>query len=151
MVALGKDVGRDNPPYLRGMVEPHWEMPLDRQIDPPPGVNQPTPRLFDLDADPAEQIDLAATWPEVLSALARTHDEWFAGVAMEWREARGHILEHDRAAWRGRPEPDPTRLFHDFWEWQTAPGGTDPATADPLTIFRGFWNDGEGDHGGEDT
>ena len=34
--SLKKDTGRDNPSYLRGIVQPHWEMPLDRQLDPPP-------------------------------------------------------------------------------------------------------------------
>jgi hypothetical protein len=34
-------------------------------------------------------------------------------------------------------------LFKDFWLWETAPAGTDPKTADPLKLFRGYWNGSE--------
>jgi arylsulfatase A-like enzyme len=140
-----KDAGRDNPAYLRGIVEPHWEMPLDRQLDPPDAGRQPPPRLFDLEADPAEEADLAAGHPEIVARLAARHDAWFTEVTAEWREARDRILAHDRAVWRGRRPPDPVPLFHGFWQWAAAPPGTDPATADPLEIFRGYWNDGDDD------
>jgi len=142
--AFEKDGGRDNPSYARGLTQPHWEMPLDRQLDPPVPGHQP-PRLFDLEADPAEKVDLASAHPELVAALARQHDAWFTEVTAEWREARERILAHDRTVWRGRPPPDPAELFRDFWVWRSAPPGTDPATADPLGIFRGFWNDGDDD------
>jgi arylsulfatase A-like enzyme len=137
--ARSKDGGRDNPSYLRGLQEPHWEMPLDRQLDLPSAAVQPAPRLYDLEADPAELVDLAAVHPEVARALAARHDAWFTEVVADWRRARDRILRHDRAAWRDRPVPDPAVLFRAYWQWDDAPPGTDPATADPLTIFRGYW------------
>ena len=140
-VALRKDLGRDNPSYRRGLVHPHWEMPLDRQLDPPTTAPQPPPRLYDLEADPAEQHDLASAHPDLVDALTRKHDAWFGEVVADWEQARARIVEHDRAYWKGRPAPDPARLFERFWLWQTAPKGTEPATADPLKVFRGFWND----------
>jgi arylsulfatase A-like enzyme len=135
--AQTKDGGRDNPSYLRGMVEPTWEMPLDRQLDPPSTATQPPPRLFDLEADPAERTDLAAAHPEIVVALAARHDAWFTEVYDEWRGARDRILRHDRAVWRDRSPPDPEVLFHDDWQWQAAPAGTDPTTSDPPTRARG--------------
>ena len=138
--SLKKDSGRDNPSYLRGIVQPHWEMPLDRQLDPPTTAPQPPPRLYDLDADPAEKHDLAAQHPEIVQSLAQKHDAWFAEIIPQWQQSRDHILEHDRAYWKDRATPDPAALFKDFWQWKAAPKGTDPKTADPLQVFRGFWN-----------
>lgn len=41
---------------------------------------------------------------------------------------------------------DAAALFKDFWQWKdAAPAGTDTNHADPLKVFRGFWNDGEDD------
>jgi arylsulfatase A len=139
--SLRKDGGRDNPAYLRGIVRPHWEMPLDRQLDPPSTAPQPPPRLYDLDADPAEKHDLAAMHPEIVQSLARKHDAWFKEIIRQWQQSRARILEHDRAYWKDRATPDPTALFKDFWQWKSAPKGTDPQTADPLKVFRGFWSD----------
>jgi arylsulfatase A len=141
--SLAKDSARDNPSYLRGITRPHWEMPLDRQLDPPSTATQPPPRLYDLDADPAEHHDLAARHPEIVEALTRKHDAWFREVMSEWELSRARILDHDRAYWKDRAAPDPAALFHDFWVWKSAPEGTDRSTADPLKVFRGFWNDGE--------
>jgi arylsulfatase A len=138
--AFRKDLGRDNPSYRRGLVHPHWEMPLDRQLDPPTTAPQPPPRLYDLEADPSEQQDLAATHPDLVDALTRKHDAWFGGVVADWEQSRARIVEHDQTYWKGRPAPDPVLLFERFWLWQTAPKGTDPSTADPLKIFRGFWS-----------
>jgi hypothetical protein len=143
--SLKKDSGRDNPAYLRGLVQPHWEMPLDRQLDPPSPAPQPPPRLFDLEADPAEKQDLAATHPKIVQTLAQQHDAWFAEIIREWQQSRARILDHDRAYWQDRAAPDPAALWSDFWQWKSAPAGTDPETADPLEVFRGFWNDGEDD------
>jgi len=81
--SLKKDSGRDNPSYLRGVVRPHWEMPLDRHLDPPNTALQPPPRLYDLDADPAEQHDLAAQHPEIVKSLAAKHDAWFNEVTAD--------------------------------------------------------------------
>lgn len=143
--SLKKDSSRDNPSYLRGIVRPHWEMPLDRQLDPPTTIPQPTPRLYDLDKDPAETEDLAAMDPERVHSLMRKHDAWFAEVIQHWHQSRDRILQHDREYWKRRVAPDPSMLFGDFWQWKFAPKEIDPRTANPLTLFRGFWNDGEED------
>lgn len=138
--SLKKDTGRDNPSYLRGLENPHWEMPLDAELAPPTTDAQPPPRLFDLDVDPAEKKDLAAEHPEVVTALTKKHDAWFLEVMAEWQEARQRILVHDADYWRNRQPPDPKLLFRDYWQWKTAPAGTDPKTADPLKLFRGYWS-----------
>ena len=143
--SLRKDSARDNPSYVRGVTQPHWEMPLDRQLDAPTTSTQPSPRLYDLDADPAEKHDLAAQHPEIVQSLTEKQDAWFAQMNREWQRSRASILEHDRAYWKGRDTPDPAALFKDFWQWKSAPQSTDPDTASPLQVFRGFWNDGEDD------
>lgn len=143
--SLRKDSARDNPSYVRGVTQPHWEMPLDRQLDAPTTSTQPSPRLYDLDADPAEKHDLAAQHPEIVQSLTQKQDAWFAQMNREWQQSRASILEHDRAYWKGRATPDPAALFKDFWQWKSAPQSTDPDTASPLQVFRGFWNDGEDD------
>ncbi|MEN9592069.1 MAG: hypothetical protein RJA21_528, partial [Gemmatimonadota bacterium] len=138
--SLVKDSGRDNPSYRRGLVLPHWEMPLDGELAAPSSAPQPAPRLFDLEADPGEQRDLAATHPEVVAALARKHDAWFGEVLAEWIESRARIVVDDRAAWQGRPVPDAAKLFKEFWQWNSAPKGMDPKSADPLKVFPGYWS-----------
>jgi arylsulfatase A len=139
-VSFRKDAGRDNPSFRRGMVHPHWEMPLDRQLDPPATAPQPPPRLYDLETDPAEQHDQAAARPEIVKTLSAKHEAWFGEVVAEWAQSRTRIVEQDRDYWKDRLAPDPTALFREFWQWQTAPMGTDPTTADPLKLFRGYWN-----------
>ncbi|MFM6172325.1 MAG: hypothetical protein ACKPB4_09360, partial [Sphaerospermopsis kisseleviana] len=143
--SLRKDSARDNPSYVRGLTQPHWEMPLDRQLDPPTTALQPAPRLHDLDVDPAEHHDLAAEHPEIVRSLAGKHDAWFAEVNQQWQESRRRILDHDRTYWKQRVAPDAGALFRDYWQWKSAPEGTDPETANPLQVFRGFWNDGDDD------
>ena len=83
-----KDSGRDNPSFGRGILHPHWEMPLDRQLDSPTTAPQPAPRLYDLDADPAEQHDVAAQHPEIVKSLAAKHDAWFVEVTAEWQQSQ---------------------------------------------------------------
>jgi hypothetical protein len=46
----------------------------------------------------------------------------------------------DRAAWQGRAAPDPAALFRDFWQWNSAPKGTDSNSVDPLKVFPGYWS-----------
>lgn len=138
---MRKDSARDNPSYLRGVVRPHWEMPLDRELGPVPEHPEPQPRLFDLAADPAERRDVAAAHPELVVELARHYDQWFADVMADWARSRQSILAHDRAYWQDRTAPDPAALFEEFWQWRRAPAGVDPQTADPLRVFRGFWNE----------
>jgi arylsulfatase A-like enzyme len=139
--SLKKDSGRDNPSYQRGLVQPHWEMPLDRQLDPPTKAPQPPPRLYDLDVDPAEKQDLAAAHPQVVELLMRKHEAWFGQVSAEWQQSRVRLLDHDRDYWQARKAPDPVALFEGFWQWKFAPPGTNPQTANPLQVFRGYWND----------
>ncbi len=138
--SLKKDSGRDNPAYLRGIVEPHWEMPLDTELAPHSTADQPPPRLYDLHADPAEQHDVAADHPSLVSELAQQHDTWFSDVVMEWKQARVHIAEQDHTAWAHRSAPDPNLLFKDYWQWRHAPPGTNPKTANPLSVFEGYWS-----------
>ena len=141
--SLKKDSARDNPSYVRGLTQPHWEMPLDRQLDAPTTSTQPLPRLYDLDADPAEKHDLAAQHPEIVQSLTQKQDAWFTQMNREWQQSRASILGHDRAHWKDRVKPDPAALFKDFLQWKYAPQGTHLETASPLQVFRGFWNAGE--------
>jgi arylsulfatase A-like enzyme len=141
--SLKKDIGRDNPSYERGIVRPHWEMPLDRQLDSPTHALQPPPRLYELEVDPAERHDLATAQPEIVKSLAKKHDAWFDEMIAQWQASRTRILDRDRAYWEDRPTPDPRVLFNEFWQWKFAPQGTDPKTSDPLKVFRGYWNGGE--------
>ncbi|MCB1226283.1 MAG: sulfatase-like hydrolase/transferase [Verrucomicrobiales bacterium] len=138
---LKKDSARDNPSYQRGIVMPHWEMPLDRQLDAGTTEPQPAPKLYDLENDPAEQRDVAAQNPQVVQELTAIHDAWFREVHSQWKQARQRLVERDRAAWRQRVVPDPATLFADYWLWKYAPPGTNPQTADPLKVFRGFWSE----------
>lgn len=143
--SLKKDSGRDNPSYLRGIVMPHWQMPLDRQLDPPSTAPQPPPRLYDLQTDPAEKTDLAASHPQMVRALAQKHDLWFDEVTADWQRSRANIVAQDQAYWKNRTAPDPTALFKDHWQWKAAPAGIDPTSADPLKIFQGFWSNDPAD------
>jgi hypothetical protein len=138
--SLRKDSGRDNPSYLRGVVMPHWEMPLDRQLDPPSTDSLPPPRLYDLQTDPAEQRDLSASHPEIVKLLSEKHDLWFNEVIADWQQSRARIVAQDCAYWKNRTAPDPNALFEAHWQWKAAPSVTNPRTADPLTIFQGFWS-----------
>jgi arylsulfatase A len=87
--SIKKDIGRDNPSYERGLCCPHWEMPLDRQLDPPTTIAQPPPRLYDLETDPAENHDLAPSQPDIVKTLSKKHDAWFGEVIAEWQQSRG--------------------------------------------------------------
>ncbi len=138
--SLKKDTGRDNPSYLRGIVRPHWEMPLDAQLDPPRTVEQPPARLYDLETDPSEQHDVSAEHPEIVRTLSAKHEAWYSAVATQWQASRARIVAHDRDYWKGRTPPDPAVLFDGYWQWKFAPKGTDPKTADPLKVFRGYWD-----------
>ncbi|MCB1209118.1 MAG: sulfatase-like hydrolase/transferase [Verrucomicrobiales bacterium] len=139
--SLKKDSARDNPSYLRGITEPHWEMPLDAQLDGPTKAQQPAPRLYDIAADPGEKKDLALDHPDVVQKLTVQHDAWFSDVMGDWQRSRAAITAQDREYWNDRPEPDPSVLFNDFWIWKSAPAGTDRTTADPLKVFRGYWSE----------
>lgn len=131
---MTKDGPRDNPSYRRGIVEPHWEMPLDPELPNFAGVRGAEPRLFRLDADPGETEDLAGDHPEVVQELRERYDAWFADVFREWRAANTEIRRQDDAYWEDRAPPDPRRLFSEYWIWGGEPRG------DPLAVFKGYWN-----------
>ena len=134
-----KDGTRDNFSYHRGLTHAHWEMPLDAELPDYAGVMPEPPHLYDLEADPGENHDLAADHPDVVERLAAIYDRWFADVFADWREARARIVAHDREYWRHRSRPDPRQLFAEEWPWD-AVKGVDPTTADPLRVFKGFWS-----------
>lgn len=136
---MKKDLAQDNPSYERGLVNPHWEMPLDRALEDISKVPGEKPRLFDLSADPEEKHNVAAAHPELVAELAKRYDAWFASVIADWQVSRQAILDHDQAYWKDRTPPDPAVLFKDYWIWKAAPKGADPATTDPLKIFPGYW------------
>lgn len=137
---MSKDSARDNPSYLRGVVRPHWEMPLDRELGDVPAFQQKRLRLYDLDADPAERHDVAGRYPEKVAELSGQYDAWFDAVMVDWRHARQGILDHDREYWKDRAAPDAAALFKDFWQWKKTPRSVDSRTADPLKVFQGYWN-----------
>lgn len=139
-VTMKKDSARDNPSYLRGIEHPHWEMPLDRQLDELPEFAEPKPRLYRLDQDAAEQRDLANQHPELVRQMTDRYNDWYDEVILDWRVSREAIVTHDEQYWLDRQPPDPELLFQDYWIWNRAPEGVDPKTADPTTVFRGFWN-----------
>jgi len=136
---MRKDLLRDNPAYLRGIVRPHWEMPLDRQLQPPGVRDSPVPMLFDLLQDPAETTDVAAENPQVVAGLSAVWDKWFIDVMTDWHAARDEILIHDRAYWRDRPSPDPRVLYDSFWLWDRVPD-LNQRDSDPLQVFQGYWS-----------
>ena len=103
-VTMKKDSARDNPSYLKGMTEPHWEMRLDTQLAPVPKFTDPKPRLFDLLKDPAEQNDVAADHPELVNRLRTSYDIWFQDVMQDWRKSRREIIQHDKEWWKDRTD-----------------------------------------------
>ena len=136
---LKKDIGRDNPSYLRGVEQPHWEMPLDRQLVPAANLIQPPPRLYDLVVDPGEQNDVSERYPELVRRMVDAHVDWFADVSEEWNRSRAAIIAHDIRYWRNRTVPDARDLFGNYWQWGRAPTGTDSESSDPLRVFPGYW------------
>ena len=136
---VAKDGTRDNFSYHRGLTHAHWEMPLDAELPDYAGVMPEPPQLYDLEADPGERHDVADDHPDVVERLSAIYDRWFADVFADWREARARIVAHDREYWRHRSRPDPRQLFAEEWPWD-AVKGVDPKTADPLSVFKGYWS-----------
>ena len=97
---MKKDSARDNPSYRRGITEPHWEMPLDRGLEPFPDFATPKPRLYDLETDPSEKHDVSASHPELVNELAKQYDQWFDEVIKDWHQSRESIIRHDKAYWK---------------------------------------------------
>ena len=137
---MKKNSTRDNPSYRRGLIHPHWEMPLDRELAKAPKFINPKPRLYDLSDDPGEQNDLASQHPNLVKRLSGAYDDWFADVIKDWRKSRKQILAHDQQYWKNKDAPDARQLFDNFWLWNQAPAGTDRTKANPLSVFDGYWS-----------
>jgi arylsulfatase A-like enzyme len=101
--------------------------------------------LYDLQADPAEKNDVAASNPEVVQKLRSEHEKWFADVTTRCKDNPSPIVlgsENEnpslltRQDWRGAAAGwTPKSIGH--WEVQVARGGNyrvsvlaEPATAD---------------------
>jgi arylsulfatase A-like enzyme len=134
---IRKDGPRDNWSYHRGVVLPHWEMPLDPDLPAYGAVKPQTPQLYNLAEDPGENNDLAARHPELVTELSREYEAWFQEVFAEWRMANQEIREHDGKYWASRPIPDPRPLIGDFWLKSNR--GAD-SSQDPLRLLTGYWS-----------
>ena len=137
-VTMQKDNARDAPSYRRGVVEKHWEMPLDPDLPDFAGVETEQPKLFDLSQDPSESLDLSAKHPEIVQELQERYDAWFRQVFADWKHSNREIVEADRRYWRTRDAPDPRMLFDRFWQWGLVDGS--PESNDPLDVFKGYWS-----------
>ena len=139
-VSMRKDIGRDNYSFERGTNNLHWEMPIDPDLPDFEDIVTEPPMLFNLVKDPAERYDLSAEHPELTEELTDLYNTWFADVFADWERSKEEIIAHDKEYWKDREIPDPAVLFKGYWQWHTAPRGTDPNTADPLEVFTGYWN-----------
>ncbi|MCC5806280.1 MAG: sulfatase-like hydrolase/transferase [Opitutales bacterium] len=133
-----KDIPRDNVSFERGVVRPHWEMPIDAGLPDYGDVESGPPRLYNLVDDPAERHDRAADYPEIVAALKPLYNAWFEDVFADWQAAWERIVAHDKEYWKDRDPPDPAELFRDFWLWDRV--DADAGEDDPLEVFTGFWN-----------
>lgn len=96
------------------------------------------PELYDLQADPGETRNVAASHPDLVRALAARYDAWFADVSTEWRRANQTIREHDLQYWKTRSPPDPRTLVPEFLR---PPAGKAKQTG-PIDVLRqvpGYW------------
>jgi arylsulfatase A-like enzyme len=69
-------------------------------------------QLFDIDADPGQQQDVAAAHPEVVGELRRAYEDWWADVSQRFDEFN-HIVLGDDAE-------NPVHLCSFDWHTQTA-------------------------------
>lgn len=134
---MKKDLARDNPSYEKGLVDRHWEMPIDFELPAYDGFKNLPPQLFHLDEDPSERHDLAARYPEQVAALSDNYREWFDQMEQEWRAAWAEIKRQDQRYWENRRAPDPGKLFEKFWRWDAV---KHEKNTDPLEIFKGYWS-----------
>ena len=75
-------------------------------------IAMPEPKLYDLDADPGEDQDLAQSEPKVVAALRDAYLQWAAGLeAPRWTE--GHTA--NTTAERTRAEEAGARQFPMPW------------------------------------
>lgn len=133
-----KDLARDNWSYERGLIYPHWEMPLDPELPPYEEKNVPAPELYNLVEDPGERNNVAAQHPDLVAELAATYNGWFDDVNAEWRESNRRIRDYDVKYWANRPKPDPLPIITYYW---TLTRGHAPTAEDhPLDDLTGYWN-----------
>ena len=71
----------------------------------------PSPQLFDMEADPLEQRNVALENPGIVRELQAAYDAWFAGVTA------GRDYSDDGVAriYIGDPREDPVRLTRQDW------------------------------------
>jgi hypothetical protein len=134
---MKKDIGRDNPSYEKGLVDPHWEMPLDTELPAYSGIKTGSPQLFNLEQDPSERHDLAAEHPQIVADMTKSYDSWFASVEADWKKSWAEIQQQDRLYWKNKPVPDADKLFKNYWRWDVMKGG---GKEDPLNVFKGYWS-----------
>ena len=84
---------RDNIPYEQGLTAAHWLMDIDTSLPqrtlPAPGL----PQLYDVEADPCEERDLAEQHPARVATMTAQWDAWFEEVLAEWHEARRRVVD----------------------------------------------------------
>ncbi len=78
----------DTPPYIEALTHAHRLMPVDTTLPRRKLPRAEPPRLFDLQADPAEKNDLAAQYPDRVLQMQRQWDAWFDRVMADYRRAR---------------------------------------------------------------
>ncbi len=135
---MKKDNNRDNPSVVKGTTEKHWEMPIDYELNGYEYIVTLPPKLFNLEEDPYEKKDLSASYPDIVDSLSILYDRWFGSVHADWKVSFNEIIEHDKAYWKDRTIPDARILFKNFWFWNRVKA--DSLTADPLEVFRGYWD-----------
>lgn len=80
--AMVKDAS-DDPPYQRGLTEPHWLMDINPTL-PERILSAPRlPQLFDLESDPSETTDVAAQYPERVSQMHGELHQWFNDITTQ--------------------------------------------------------------------
>ncbi len=81
----------------RGVVNDHWKFIQAFEIDP---HNRPLQELFDLKADPTEQVNLAEQRPEIVGELKGRLDAWVAKRLAETGRTVDPIAEQGRCGTR---------------------------------------------------
>ena len=78
---------KDNLYYKRGMKEPHFLMTLedssfDREIGP-----ILDPKLFDLENDPGEKVDLSESHPDLVKSMIVKWEKWWDDILKDYNSA----------------------------------------------------------------
>jgi len=134
---MKKDIGRDNPSYEKGLVDLHWEMPLDSQLPTFANVKVESPQLFNLERDPSERYDVATEHPNLVSYMADSYNNWFDSVEKDWKISWAEIKRQDSTYWEKKLTPDPEELFEKYWRWDVIKSED---KARPLRTFKGYWS-----------